>query len=983
MVKHLDRDDVVVSGTVAPPSTSDEAESTLSTSEHHPLSLSPLPIEPNPPPTRRRPFRPGVGNDKKPARVPQSDPLDYEQKYPRDVFGQERAENARVWLTYLDEAESYDRDKVDSWNDTINILLVFIGIFSAIVSTFVSQSSTNMQPNSSPKSESNAKLVNALWFSSLTISLCTALIAALTKQWLYYFVTPVSGTAREKVRVRQFRFEGLEKWKVALIIDFLPVLLHLALGLFLIGLVAFVKPLIPSTAYVITILSGFTYTLYLVTTILPIWYPQCPYATPLTNYIGFFVQLFRFNFRSTGIFSGQNGISSHHNNLSMRSSLYREHVLSKLPIRQFQHSFYLLRKALSKTGHQIWSFIKSKLSGATLDQAIRDSIPKNFRTWRESQLTKSIETEAYLDDKAVHWLSSTSSNPSVTRIIARSAFISPGFRRETGLRFRLSENVFRDPRYDDEWNEESLRDAILNDAEFFEDLCYGLYMDFIFSKHSCEYTPLVLFIWNKQAAVREAIQANYPELFNLITTAWDVDCAKSLIRGFRDREFKHRKVVWLHLLEGANDDKELALQILTSDSDIFNKLFTWSVQPSYHVRQQHTIFISLDEVEELNELIFFNLFHFFLKYHCSTGDSGSFESRYLLFITIYQNLVSGDPLIVNPVIRERALIQLFAAFSDLIQSNHECIGSQTVTAEFLDRFHRDLLLPDSFFSEIMSFEIQENAVACFETFWEYRMKTTGDFSRFFSTQKDQLQFIYRWCSKGRLSRVTMIQQLFMPVNLPNLSALMFEDDRNSLRANFKNCLSHLLWSVENLESKPYKYWTLHDKYVIPNILHMFKSISPSDPVYFAVLYHPSVLVEAWQLMVTYPLDLETNSEIRYSRDQISHRARAFFATLQSKLDLQALTKVYNLMIQSLDRYRFKVKLMEILCRSAYILGRRIGRIRDPAEFDLPNELVQILRKFLNVQDVQDHFEREFIREKARHSQRLLLKDGWLGPGTMI
>lgn len=52
--------------------------------------------------------------------------FDYEQKYPEDPSGEEAGEYARVWLTYLDETEQYDRDKIDGWKDTIDVLMVLV-----------------------------------------------------------------------------------------------------------------------------------------------------------------------------------------------------------------------------------------------------------------------------------------------------------------------------------------------------------------------------------------------------------------------------------------------------------------------------------------------------------------------------------------------------------------------------------------------------------------------------------------------------------------------------------------------------------------------------------------------------------------------------------------------------------------------------------------------------------------------------------------
>lgn len=52
--------------------------------------------------------------------------FDYEQKYPEDASGEEAGDYARVWLTYLDETEQYDRDKIDGWKDTIDVLMVLV-----------------------------------------------------------------------------------------------------------------------------------------------------------------------------------------------------------------------------------------------------------------------------------------------------------------------------------------------------------------------------------------------------------------------------------------------------------------------------------------------------------------------------------------------------------------------------------------------------------------------------------------------------------------------------------------------------------------------------------------------------------------------------------------------------------------------------------------------------------------------------------------
>src|SRR5262245_41411926 len=74
------------------------------------------------------------------------------------------------------------------------------------------------------------KVVNQLWYASLMLSLVTALLAILAKQWLIAFRLP--STARSPklwAAWRQFRAAGFRAWNVPFIISILPFLLHLSL----------------------------------------------------------------------------------------------------------------------------------------------------------------------------------------------------------------------------------------------------------------------------------------------------------------------------------------------------------------------------------------------------------------------------------------------------------------------------------------------------------------------------------------------------------------------------------------------------------------------------------------------------------------------------------------------------------------------------------------------------------------------------------
>ncbi len=128
--------------------------------------------------------------------------------------------------------------------------------------------------------------VNSLWFFSLALSLTTALVAVLTKQWLHQYISVVSDISPlGRGRIRQYRYMGLEKWQVPMIIGLLPILLHVSLGLFFTGLCIYLFALHAVIAYTVASLSGIVYAAYLVFLFLPLFHYNCPYKTPLTDYL--------------------------------------------------------------------------------------------------------------------------------------------------------------------------------------------------------------------------------------------------------------------------------------------------------------------------------------------------------------------------------------------------------------------------------------------------------------------------------------------------------------------------------------------------------------------------------------------------------------------------------------------------------------------------------------------------------------------------
>ncbi|SJL01209.1 uncharacterized protein ARMOST_04527 [Armillaria ostoyae] len=263
-----------------------------------------------------------------------NDPFDYEKKFAEDKQYDELGSAARVWRIYLEECAGSDGEMVEGWRDGLDVLLVFVstivlglrilslieekaGLFSAVVTTFVAQTSQSLQVDygevttlllieliNVQRSASNGSLVNdvprsdlafrpstsdswvnGLWFTSLSLSLTAALFAVLTKQWIHQYLSVPSGTPQDRCRVRQFRYMGLEQWRVGFIIGLLPVLMSASLAVFLVGLVLFIIPLRVSVASVVGAITVISFSAYIVTNFLPILYPSCPYKTPLSQYM--------------------------------------------------------------------------------------------------------------------------------------------------------------------------------------------------------------------------------------------------------------------------------------------------------------------------------------------------------------------------------------------------------------------------------------------------------------------------------------------------------------------------------------------------------------------------------------------------------------------------------------------------------------------------------------------------------------------------
>ncbi|KAJ4497631.1 hypothetical protein C8R41DRAFT_879375, partial [Lentinula lateritia] len=242
--------------------------------------------------------------------------FNYEEKYAPDPLGEELNENARVFKVYLDETESFDDDMLRGFRETIDSLLVFAALFSAVVTSFIIATIASLQPDYSQISavllmeqvqllraagnstainaipqpsidlqnasvDANTLWINGLFLTSLSLALVTALLSVLVKQWLQAYTSILAGNAKQRAMIRQFRYHGLVKWKVPEIIGVLPIILHMSLALFLIGLTLYISVLHSSLCWILVTITSLAFTFYFGSIFIPQFKLECPYRIPL------------------------------------------------------------------------------------------------------------------------------------------------------------------------------------------------------------------------------------------------------------------------------------------------------------------------------------------------------------------------------------------------------------------------------------------------------------------------------------------------------------------------------------------------------------------------------------------------------------------------------------------------------------------------------------------------------------------------------
>ncbi|CUA72923.1 Alpha,alpha-trehalose-phosphate synthase [UDP-forming] 2 [Rhizoctonia solani] len=246
-----------------------------------------------------------------------------------DEYGAELEPEARVWKTYVSVADKFDKEQVDGWNSSLDVTLIFAGIFTAICTAFVIESAKSLKEDpaetaarrldqitqillvahandSSPlnATEIGAPIspdpflprtvdvcINALWFFSLILSAAVALLAMLAKEWCYLFMSGRTGDPWSQTTMRQRRWKGIETWKMEEFIMFLPSFIHLAVLSFAVGLCIYLGDLNWRVAILAVVVTVGSLLVYAASTFLPLLKQRdqldliYPYSTSISRLV--------------------------------------------------------------------------------------------------------------------------------------------------------------------------------------------------------------------------------------------------------------------------------------------------------------------------------------------------------------------------------------------------------------------------------------------------------------------------------------------------------------------------------------------------------------------------------------------------------------------------------------------------------------------------------------------------------------------------
>jgi hypothetical protein len=128
-------------------------------------------------------------------------------------------------------------------------------------------------------------IVNALFYASLGVMLLAAFIAMLIKGWVHEFDRGLQmlSLPEQRAKTREFRYLGMERWKLPEMVGILPLLIQISLLLFSIGLTLFLFHISKPSFGVTTAIFGIGILYYATTTSISVLVTSSPFHSPLSR----------------------------------------------------------------------------------------------------------------------------------------------------------------------------------------------------------------------------------------------------------------------------------------------------------------------------------------------------------------------------------------------------------------------------------------------------------------------------------------------------------------------------------------------------------------------------------------------------------------------------------------------------------------------------------------------------------------------------
>jgi hypothetical protein len=138
-------------------------------------------------------------------------------------------------------------------------------------------------PNFSPPE--HIVIVNALFYASLGVMLLAAFIAMLIKSWVREFDRGLGAMSlpEQRAKTREFRYLGMERWKLPEMVGMLPLLIQISLLLFSLGLILFLFHTSQPSFGVTTAIFGIGILYYATTVSISVFVTSSPFHSPLSR----------------------------------------------------------------------------------------------------------------------------------------------------------------------------------------------------------------------------------------------------------------------------------------------------------------------------------------------------------------------------------------------------------------------------------------------------------------------------------------------------------------------------------------------------------------------------------------------------------------------------------------------------------------------------------------------------------------------------